>query len=197
MPSPRCEHAYSTFPVRPVRRSRFSDGIAAQMSHVPAPRWPVSAGALDRTPRRCGIAGCNLRPVVALFILLILHAGVWGCREIRPRIPPAPPPNHNPVIDSLVAYPDTIGPSDSTLVVCYARDPDRDSLVYDWETDARLNIQGNPTWNKYLNEQPSPGRILYNANLPNPINDSAWAYCSARDQHGGGAGRHVFIILRR
>jgi hypothetical protein len=101
------------------------------------------------------------------------------------------------VIDALAALPDTIGPSDSTIVVCSARDPDGDPLVFDWQTDARLNIQGTPTWNKYLNEQPSPRHTFYNANIPNPINDSAWVYCSARDLRGGGFGRHVFIILKR
>jgi hypothetical protein len=68
---------------------------------------------------------------------------------------------------------DTTGPSDSMVVVCTASDPDMDSLVYDWETDARLNIQGTRTWNKYLNQQRSPSQTFYNANLSNPINDSA------------------------
>src|SRR5437899_2680394 len=85
--------------------------------------------------------------------------------------------NHDPVITAMVALPDTIGPSDSTVVVCTASDPDGDSLVYDWETDARLNIKDTPTWNKFFNNQPSPQHIFYNANLPNPINDSAWVYC--------------------
>ena len=126
------------------------------------------------------------------------HAVASGCNEMRSRPPVPPASNHSPVIDSLVAYSDTIGPSDSSLVVCFARDSDGDSLVYDWLTDARLNIPGLPTWrNTYLNEQPSPCQIFYNSNLPNPINDSAWVYCSARDRRGGGVGRTVFIILRR
>jgi hypothetical protein len=109
---------------------------------------------------------------------------------------PLVPTNHPPVIINLVAFPDTIGLSDSTVVVCTASDPDGDSLVYDWETDARLNIDGNSTWDKFFNNQPSPQHTFHNANLPNPINDSAWVYCAVRDPRGGGSGRHVFITLR-
>ena len=97
------------------------------------------------------------------------------------------------MIHGLVAFPDTIGPSDSTIVVCTASDADGDTLVYDWETDARLNIQG--TRNRYLNAQLSSQHTFYNANLPNPINDSAWVYCLVRDRRGGGVGRSVFITL--
>jgi len=105
--------------------------------------------------------------------------------------------NHAPVIDSMSATPDTIGPSDSTIVFCLAHDPDGDSLVYDWRTDDRLNIEGAPTWNKYLNQQHLPWHKFYNANLEPRPSDSAWVYCEVRDPRGGGAGRHVFIILRR
>ena len=107
------------------------------------------------------------------------------------------PQNHPPVLDSLVAMPDTIGPSDSTVVACYARDADGDTLVFDWKTDARLNIQGTSTSNRQLNAQLSPQHTFYNANLPNPINDSAWVYCLVRDRRGGGAAREVFIVLSR
>ncbi len=133
---------------------------------------------------------------LSLAALLVL-ATLSGC-ETRQRGSVFQPflNNHAPVIDGLAAYPDTVGPSDSTVVVCTAHDVDGDRLVYDWQTDARLNIQGTPVWNKYLNNTRSNSHVFYNANLTNPINDSAWVYCEVRDSLGGGAGRRVFITLR-
>ena len=134
------------------------------------------------------------RGTLALLLALALQAALYGCQKQATQ--PVYPRNHSPVIDTLVALPDTIGSSDSTVVTCTATDPDADALVYDWETDARLNIEGTPTWNKGLFNTRNPSHKFYNANLPNPINDSAWVYCTVRDSRGGGAGRHVFIILR-
>jgi len=139
----------------------------------------------------------QLRTITCIAILLatlLIQAALCGCKKEPTTV--IPPQNHAPVLDSLIAYPDTIGPSDSTVVVCYARDPDGDSLAYDWLTDARLRIKGNPDWKNYLNQQRVPSLTFYNANLSNPINDSAWVYCSARDLRGGAAPRRIFIILR-
>jgi hypothetical protein len=137
-----------------------------------------------------------VRGASTLLLAAIIQVALSGCHGQSPNRP-IYPHNHAPLLDSLIAIPDTIGPSDSTVVTCFARDPDGDPLVYDWLTDSRLVIQGTPIWDHlHLNNQPSPRCTLYNANLPDPINDSAWVYCSARDPRGGGAGRHVFIILR-
>ena len=130
--------------------------------------------------------------VLASALVLVVFC---GCEKTN--LPTFAASNHSPVMHGLVAFPDTIGPSDSTIVVCSASDADGDTLEYDWETDARLNIQGTPTWNKLLNAQLSPERKFYNADLPNPINDSAWVYCLVRDRRGGGVGRSVFIVLTR
>jgi hypothetical protein len=129
-----------------------------------------------------------------LLAVLLIQPGLFGCNSDGVGV--ILPTNQRPIVDSLIALPDTIGPSDSTVVTCFAWDPDGDSLVYDWQTDSRLLIQGNPPWNRFLNQQHSPSHTFYNANLSNPINDSAWVYCKARDPWGGGAGRRVFIILR-
>jgi hypothetical protein len=128
--------------------------------------------------------------------MLLLPVGSCGCQNHSSSPTNPASPNNAPVIDSLFATPDSIGTSDSTVVFCKARDADGDSLVYDWETDARLNIQGTPTWNKYVNQTHSPAHTFYNANLPNPISDSAWVYCEVRDLRGGSDVRTVFIILR-
>ena len=127
----------------------------------------------------------------AALLLLSIHA----CHK-RPT-GPASRDNHDPIIDSLFATPDTIGPSDSTIVECIARDSDNDSLVYDWATSEQLNIQGNPTWNKFLNQQHSPIHKFYNADLPPPRRDSAYVLCGVRDPLGGGAERNIFIVLHR
>ena len=132
-----------------------------------------------------------------LLAALILQVIVCGCDNEGARQGlPAAPTNRSPVIEGLSAFPDTIGPQDSTIVLCTASDADADSLVYDWLTDARLIIQGAHPGNSYLNNQPSPRRTFYNANLSDPISDSAWIYCDVRDLRGGAGDRHVFIILR-
>jgi len=138
----------------------------------------------------------SVRGASSLLVTLIIQGALHGCQSQSPTRP-SHRTNHAPVIDTLIAFPYTIGPSDSTVVACTARDIDGDTLVYDWQTDDRLNIQGTPTWNKYLNNTYSPVHTFYNANLDTRISDSAWVYCEVRDKRGGGAGRHVFIILRR
>lgn len=131
-----------------------------------------------------------------LLAAVLILAALCGCNQ-QPTYPRYDAPRNNfPVIDGLIARPDSIGPSDSTVVFCSASDADGDPLVYDWETDGRLDIQGTPTWNKYLNNTRTPFHTFYNANLRNPINDSAWVYCRVRDTRGGGVGRSVFIVLR-
>lgn len=132
--------------------------------------------------------------------MVLVPALCWGCgrRGVVPLVPVFVSRNHPPVVDSLVATPDSIGPSDSTVVHCYAHDPDGDSLRFDWQTDARLRIPGQPSYSStYLNNQPSPSLAFYNTNLPNPINDSAWVDVLVEDRKGGAAEREVFIILRR
>ena len=127
---------------------------------------------------------------------LLLLAAMWGCE--RPPTQPLAPVRHAAVITALIAVPDTLGPSDSTVVTCTATDADGDTLVYDWHTDARLHIPGNPSSDDALFNQLSPSCVFYNTNLSNPINDSAWVYCEVRALHGGSGvtGRQVFIRLR-
>lgn len=136
-----------------------------------------------------------MRGSFGLLATVAVLEGLDGCGNRHTSLP-SYPLDHNPVVDSLIAVPDAIGPSDSTVVTCYARDVDGDSLVYDWDTDARLEIKGNPAWMGYLNQQRVPYLVFYNANLSHPINDSAWVYCEVRDLRGGGSEREVFIILR-
>ena len=185
-----------------IRRACFRSG-AHRPSHPhpsvaadPRLRSPLPENSTTRSPMmhparpRISVNGAS-----TLLLAVIVQVALFGCHSPSPT-PPVYPHNHAPLIDSLIAIPDTIGSSDSTVVTCFATDPDGDSLVYDWLTDARLQIKGARPGDPFLNAQPSPSCTFYNANLPNPINDSAWVYCSAQDRRGGGVGRHVFIILR-
>lgn len=145
----------------------------------------------ERVPRRNGTA----RRAFTLLILVALTVGVLmaGCSE-------APtgfkyPNNAAPVIDSVTATPTTLGPGDSTLIRCYASDPDGDRLVYDWITDAKLKINGALPWDNFLYNTDSSWRGVHNADLPNRISDTAWIRCRARDGKGGEASMRVEILL--
>lgn len=72
------------------------------------------------------------RTCVALIVVLSLFAG--GCIAVA-----APNP---PVITSLEAKQDVIGPLDSCLIECVAEDEDGDDLTYTWSADSGT-INGN------------------------------------------------------
>jgi hypothetical protein len=114
--------------------------------------------------------------------------GVGACDDDSPVVPI----NHQPVISSLTAVPDSVGPQDSIVVTCVASDPDGNPLVYDWFTDTRLRIKGAPG-----------GVYLYNAGsvqvfyygTPWPTDSIAWITCYARDQRGMHAGSNIIVNL--
>jgi hypothetical protein len=85
------------------------------------------------------------------------------------------------------AFPDNVGPSDSTVVVCEATDADGDTLVYDWITDSRFVIKGNPPDVHELYETTSNAHVFYR-NYVSPTDTTAWVQCIARDHKGGAAG---------
>jgi hypothetical protein len=103
--------------------------------------------------------------------------------------------NRNPVIVSVTASPDTIHASESTTVYISATDPDGDHLVYDWVTDARLTIKGNPPNKFYRYNTDSPSQIFY----PGPTAlyplDTAWVQCFARDGRGGMSRGYTINIM--
>ncbi len=108
--------------------------------------------------------------------------------------PPSRPVNHNPVISSATATPPEMGPGDSTVITVIATDQDGDTLVYDWDTDLRLRIKGNPP------NYPVKTHTFNNAETfyPNytPIDlDTVWVVCSTRDRIGGVASRVDYITL--
>jgi len=113
-----------------------------------------------------------------LLTTLISSLLAVGCQE-------APLGNRDPVIAALRAVPDSIGPSDSTSVTCSATDPDGDTLVFDWVTDARLIIKGNPPNQYWLYDTRIGSQIFYaGPSALYPV-DTAWVQCFARDRKGG------------
>ena len=134
------------------------------------------------------IAAIQLRR--RLLVALVLALGPIACdrKPFEPNLPPS--------IRSVTAHPDSIGPTDSTIVVIEAKDPNHDTLVYDWETDARLRIQGVRSGQYSLYNTASNAHVFY----PGPAAlfpvDTAWIRCDARDQRGMSSGRLVFIIVK-
>ncbi|MCF8354463.1 MAG: hypothetical protein K9H48_08420 [Melioribacteraceae bacterium] len=92
--------------------------------------------------------------------------------------------NQRPIIFSLTVFPDTIGPSDSAIVICNATDPDGDTLVYDWITDGKSRIKGTdyPDWSLYNTYE--NWRVVYPKNLNNVPIDTCWVQVFARDRKG-------------
>ena len=120
---------------------------------------------------------------------LIIPASIGACGDHNS----VTPKNHNPVMSSLLASPQVLGPSDSALVTCNASDPDGDRLVYDWVTDARLRIKGSP-FGVYLFDSPNSSQVFYVGILRAAV-DTAWIQCTVRDHRGGGDARILFLFL--
>jgi hypothetical protein len=104
--------------------------------------------------------------------------------------------NLKPVIQSLVAFPPSLGPGESTTVVCGAIDRDGDVLVYDWITDGKLIIQGTPPNQPWLYTTSSNRHVFY-PDSGVAFTDSARVQCYARDQRGESANRIITIHLHR
>ena len=104
--------------------------------------------------------------------------------------------NHKPIIFSLTVFPDTIGQSDSTIVICNAMDPDGDTLVYDWITDEKTKVTFTdyPDWHLYNTFE--NWCVVYPKNLnPLPI-DTCWVQVFARDRKGKSDVRLISFILK-
>jgi hypothetical protein len=102
-----------------------------------------------------------------------------------------------PAISSVVAFPTTLGPGDSTMITIFATDPNGDSLVYHWEPYNGLIIKGSQhDWDNYRFNTQSPSMVFYRSTTwPHP-NDTAFVWCSASDGRGGGDSRQVLIFFR-
>jgi len=114
-------------------------------------------------------------------MLLALTASIGACGSDDPT---QPPHNNDPTIISLTTFPNAIGPGDSAIVVCNAKDPDGDPLVYDWITDGRLKVKGALPGETRLYNTVSNSQLFYYGLAAMPP-DTAWILCYARDDKGG------------
>ena len=114
--------------------------------------------------------------VLSLFTLLII-----GCSDNNP----VKPENHDPIIESLTAFPTIIGLTDSVVIVCDATDPDGDTLVYDWITDGRLRVKDALRREHFLYNTYENSHVFYPDSAIHPPVDTPWVQCFARDRKGG------------
>jgi len=72
---------------------------------------------------------------IAVLLLAIMSTLLWyGCSDDDDVTNSNNDPNNQaPVIDSIIAIPDTITAFTSSMVTVYAHDPDSGSLSYSWE----------------------------------------------------------------
>ena len=128
---------------------------------------------------------------IVLIILVFLH--IICCNEN-----PVKSENHQPIIFSLIVFPDVICVQDSAVVICNAFDSDGDTLVYDWITDGRLQIKDGQGDGHFLYNTYENSRIVYSKNINNrPPIDTVWVQCFARDQKGKSDVKLVLFIVKR
>ncbi len=113
---------------------------------------------------------------------------IVGCRKSV-----TVPIYRRPVISSVVAFPTSLGPGDSTLITVNATDPDGDSLVYDWEAVNGLLIKGDVYVDGLVYNTHDNSRIFYRSTTWPYPNDTAYVWCTVRDRTGGSDSRRVFI----
>jgi hypothetical protein len=126
-----------------------------------------------------------LAPALALCVLACLS----GCGVKTP----LEPVNRSPVVRSLIAFPASISPGDSAVVVCQATDPDGDPVVFDWTSDCRLIKQGAPGDFTAFNR--GNAVVVYAGACADAPLDTGWVSCHVRDGRGGGAYAGVIRIV--
>lgn len=106
--------------------------------------------------------------------------------------------NQDPIIFSLVAFPDVVYPNDPLIVICSAYDSDADTLVYDWITSGSIiRIKGyNHPW---LYNTKENSQIFYapDSQFVSAPQDTFWIQCAARDGKGGQVSEVIKFILKQ
>ena len=108
---------------------------------------------------------------------------------------PLAPANSSPVVQSLMAFPTTIGPGDSAVVVCTATDADGDTVVFDWSSDCRLIRKGQRSSGGPTDYNRGNVMVVYAGTCASAPLDTGWISCSARDGRGGGAYAGTVLII--
>ena len=112
-------------------------------------------------------------------ILILITMGI-SCKE-------STEPNHDPVVNSIVAFPNAVQFSDSFAVFCSADDLDGDPLTYDWEcTNHGASIKGaSPESPFKLINTKENFRIFYAIDSVQFETYHAAIFCDVRDNRGG------------
>lgn len=141
-----------------------------------------------------------MKTLICIIVVLVLSIQT-GCKDNPANS--GKPQNHNPVILSVVLFPEVVAPSDSLIVICNAADPDGDTLVYDWYSlsGSIIRIKGAPhpgqtaVYNTHQNSQ-----IFYapDSQYVAAPQDTFVLACAVRDLRGGGdaSGLLRFIVTR-
>lgn len=124
----------------------------------------------------------------------IVSCGLLGLSSCGEDLPLAPV-NRDPAVQSLVAFPESLSPGDSAVVVCRATDPDGDRVVFDWFAHGQLVLTGFDGTFAYSR---GDTMVVYAEKGAAAPVDTGWVSCHVRDLRGGGAdaGR-VQIIIRQ
>src|SRR5262245_54412688 len=140
-------------------------------------------------------AGVSMRPAQrAALVALVLAACAAACSTTTPLAPVHP--NKSPVVQSLVAFPTTIAPGDSAIVVCAATDPDGDTLQFGWSSDCRL-LKGNVSRDLTLYNG-DRSLVVYAGTCNRAPVDTGWVSCEMWDSKGGYAyAGYVLIVVRQ
>ena len=123
-------------------------------------------------------------------LILVAMLCLSGCGAETPLAPA----NHSPVVLSLIAFPTTIGPGDSAIVVCTATDADGDTVVFDWYSDCRLIKQWQGQHDGIMYGAGNTMVVHAGTCVDVPV-DTGWISCSVRDGWGGGAYAGTMYII--
>jgi hypothetical protein len=121
-------------------------------------------------------------------LLLLLSA---GCESTAPE-------NHDPVVTSIVAFPQQVQAPDSFAVIVSAHDVDRDSLFYDWFcTNLNATIKGAPPETPYEYTNTKEHLATFYADSIAASSGHATVFCDVRDGKGGLKTVYVFVAITR
>jgi hypothetical protein len=131
--------------------------------------------------------------------MLVLAVGLAVCAAACDNYTPLKViANRSPAVQSLVAFPTTIRPGDSAVVVCGATDPDGDTLVYDWSSDCRMVRKGAGQYDDGTSyDRRDRSLVVYAGACNRAPEDTGWVRCEVRDHRGGGAYAGVVRIVVR
>jgi hypothetical protein len=132
----------------------------------------------------------NRTRLSAVFVVVFV-LGAGACRQNITH-----PIYRRPVISSVVVFPTVLGPGDSTMITVFATDPDGDSLVYDWDAYNGLIIKGAHPGYSYIYNIHSASMVFFRSTTWPYPDDTAFVWCSARDQRGGSDSRQVLIFYK-